>query len=104
MAVSPSRKAFNALVASAVATMLAQGAQAADPGKPAAAPKSAGKCVHNCAGHAECKGNGNAAGKGKNSCANSGIVPKVCSDQKAEAGCKDAKTAKGEQICTWYPG
>lgn len=120
------RKPFGALVASVVSTFLSAQAFAAEPpksagtaakeakpadakpadAKPAAAgkPAAGGKCVHNCAGYAECKGNGNNSCKGKNSCANEGIVPKECSSAASEQACKDVKDKKNDSMCTWQAG
>jgi hypothetical protein len=117
------RQVFGALVASALTGMLAAGtAQAADK---KAAPKGApakseakgeaaktepakgddkadsAKCVHNCQGYAECKGNGSDSCKGKNSCANEGLVPKECSSQTTADGCGKVVDKKNEKMCTW---
>jgi hypothetical protein len=122
------RQVFGALVASALTGMLATGsAHAADakpaapkgaPAQPAAtksaAPKGdaakdagkaeAAKCVHNCQGYAECKGNGNDSCKGKNSCANEGLVPKECSSQANADACGKVVDKKNEKMCTWLDG
>ena len=96
-------KAFGAFVAATVSAMLTQGALAEDAKSPAkAAAPAAGKCVHNCSGHAECKGNDNNSCKGKNDCANQGLVPKACSSQKSEDACKKVVDAKKESMCSWY--
>jgi hypothetical protein len=103
--ISMASKAFGMIMATAVSTMLAAGAQAqtaGDSGK--TADKPAGKCVHNCSGNAECKGNGNNNCKGKNSCSNEGLVPKACSSKKTKEECKTVLDAKKNRLCTWNEG
>jgi hypothetical protein len=98
---------FGTLAAAAALTMLSSNAFAEDAkakkkeGK-AKAP-AAGKCVHDCAGYATCKGNGSNNCAGKNGCANEGIVPKECSSQTTKEACdqvKDKKTPPNK-MCTW---
>src|SRR4051794_35839196 len=93
------RKVFGALLASALTGLISASAvaeEAAKTGKATSKPEEAkgkaaaasvGKCVHNCASYAECKGNGNNSCKGKNSCANEGLVPAACSSQKDADAC-----------------
>ena len=100
-------KSFGIMVASVVSSFLGAQAMAADAaktggaGKPAASKPAAAKCVHSCSGHAECKGNGNNECKGKNTCANNGIVPKACSAATTEQTCNEVKDAKKQPMCTW---
>jgi hypothetical protein len=95
---------FGSLVVASMSALVAQHAAAESKAKDAsAAPaETAAKCVHSCHGYAECKGNGNKDGKGKNSCANTGIVPKACSSQKTEESCKKVLDPKKNAMCTWY--
>ena len=100
---------FGTLAAAAALTMLS-GSAFAD-GKAKAKVKSqpakakapaAGKCVHDCAGYATCKGNGSNNCAGKNGCANEGIVPKECSSKTDEASCRAVMdTKKNQNMCTW---
>ncbi len=102
-------KKFGTLAAAAALTMLAQSQAFADDKKTdkKAAPKAkaapaAGKCVHDCAGYATCKGNGSNNCAGKNGCANEGIVPKECSAKTDQASCKAVMdTKKNQNMCTW---
>ena len=64
-------------------------------------PNAPKKCVHDCAGYALCKGNGNNSCKGKNSCADEGLVPKECSAKKSETECKTVKDKNNNVMCTW---
>ncbi len=101
-------KHFGTLAAAAALTMLAQSAFAegakvtkGKPTKKDTAP-AAGKCVHDCAGYATCKGNGSNNCAGKNGCANEGIVPKECSAKTDAASCKAVMDVKKNQnMCTW---
>jgi hypothetical protein len=95
---------FTTLVTVAVAEMIGQAAFAETKSKaPTDKPQAkAGRCVHSCTGYAQCKGNGNASCKGKNDCANSGQVPKACSDKKDAAACAKVTDAKQQPMCTWY--
>jgi hypothetical protein len=95
-------RAFGTLVAAALAAFAATNARSA--GDKAAPAAPGGKCVHNCQGYADCKGNGNNSCKGKNDCSNTGLVPKACSSQKAEDACKKVTDAKKNAMCTWYEG
>lgn len=93
-------RTFGFLVAAAVAGALSQTSASAKSDKVPA--KGDGKrCVHNCSGLAACKGNGNNSCKGKNSCANEGLVPAACSSQKTESGCLEVKDDKKNKMCSW---
>lgn len=95
-------KSFGIMVAGVVSSFLGTQALAAGGAKKEAAGKpAAAKCVHSCSGHAECKGNGSNECKGKNSCGNTGLVPKACSSAKSEEACKDVKDSKQQPMCTW---
>ncbi len=101
------KQTFGSLVAATVAQLLATSALTAAPAAKAKAEKpaaAAGKCVHNCAGYASCKGNGNNSCKGHNECANQGLVPTECSSQTKEDACKKVADAKKNTMCSWYPG
>lgn len=98
------RKAFGALAATLVTQILAQSPALAKDAKPKTTPVAAGKCAHNCSGYATCKGNGNNSCKGKNDCANTGLVPKECSTQKTDEACTKVVDAKKNQMCSWFPG
>lgn len=100
---------FGTLAAATALTMLSTSAfadgkaKAKDKPAPAAAKApAAGKCVHDCAGYATCKGNGSNNCAGKNGCANEGIVPKECSSKTDEQSCKAVMdTKKNQNMCTW---
>jgi hypothetical protein len=97
-------KLLGALAAAAVTAFVAQAAQADEVRAQGKAPAKAAKCVHNCQGYAECKGNGNNSCKGKNDCSNTGLVPKACSSQTTETACKKVLDAKKNGMCSWYEG
>lgn len=99
---------FGTLAATAALAMLAQPAFAQNAKTKKSAPKAktapaAGKCVHDCAGYASCKGNGSNNCAGKNGCANQGIVPKECSSQTDAASCDKVmdKKTPANKMCTW---
>lgn len=98
---------FGALVVSALGGLMTTSTLADDSKAdktPAKEGAKAGKCVHSCSGYAECKGNGNNSCKGKNSCANEGLVPKACSAKKDADACGKVVDAKKEKMCTWLAG
>ena len=98
----PSRP-LGLIVSAAVTALLAQSATAqkgADQ-KGEAGAKVEGSCVHNCAGYAQCKGHGNNSCKGKNDCANTGLVPKACSSQQTADACGKVQDKLKNSMCTW---
>lgn len=97
-----SKNVFGLLAATCVSGALSTMVLAEEGATKAGATAKAPKCVHNCSGYAECKGNGSNSCKGKNDCANQGLVPKACSSQKDEASCKKVTDKKKQTMCTWY--
>ena len=100
-----SKSVFGAVVATGINAILANNALSQSSSVTPSANDtkgSSGKCVHNCSGYATCKGNGNDSCKGKNGCANQGLVPKECSSMKTEDKCKNVLSKKKETMCTWY--
>ncbi len=95
------RNWFGILAATAAFAVISQGAFADGAPKAKIVAKPAGKCVHDCAGYAQCKGNGNNSCKGKNSCANEGLVPKECSSQTTNDACATVVDAKQKTMCSW---
>lgn len=96
-----SSRSLGFLAAAAVSAALSQGALADAKPEAKKTEAAAKKCVHNCAGYSMGKGNGSNSCKGKNSCANEGLVPKECSSQKTEEGCLKVVDAKKNTMCTW---
>lgn len=101
-------KSFGALAAGAAVSLFAQVAFAEGAKAPAKKAKAkgkdapaAGKCVHDCAGYATCKGNGSNNCAGKNGCANEGIVPKECSSKSDKDSCDKVMDPKQRKMCTW---